>query len=676
MTSVDPRTHRAPVLPRFAFGGDYNPEQWPREVWREDVRLMQEAGVSMVTLGVFSWGLVETAEGVFDWEWLDEIVGLLHEGGIAIDLATPTAAPPSWLLAAHPEILPVDADLVPIHPGGRLGWCPSSAVFRRHALRIAGALAERYGRHPAVALWHVSNELGGGNRHCWCDESAAAFRRWLRDRYETLDALNAGWGTAFWGHRYSDFEQILPPRGSRAMHNPGLQLDFDRFSSDELLAHYLAEKEVLRAAGVETPITTNFMVGQGPDVVDYARWAPHCDIVVNDHYTTGADPRREQDLAFSADRMRGLTEDRAPWLLLEHSTGAASWQPRNRAKDPGEILRNSLAHVARGSDGAMFFQWRASTAGAEQFHSAMLPHAGTGTKIWREVVELGALLQRLEPVLGTRVEPARVALLHDDEAGWAFSSGLKPHNRLRWAEQARAWHRVLFDRTVLVDVVPPWRDLSGYSLVVVPALFLVSDGTVAALTAFAEAGGTVIVTPLSGIVDPANRVRTGLAPGAFSALLGAGSEEFGPLQEGETFELDTGWRGAEWTERVHAVDAEVVARYRGGVLDALPAVTRRRVGAGEAWYVSALLDDDGIGGLLDLLDPALTAPVLDAPRGVEAVRREGPAGRFLFLLNHTDEAVVVEAGGRDLVSGDEVDGSVAIPAGGVRVVALRAGGLA
>ncbi|HEY0237037.1 MAG TPA: beta-galactosidase, partial [Friedmanniella sp.] len=435
-----PRPERHWPTDGLSFGGDYNPEQWTPDVWREDVRLMGEAGVNVVTLGVFSWGLLEPREGVLDWGWLDEVVGLLHDAGIAIDLATPTAAPPSWLLHARPEILPVDADGHPQHPGGRLGWCPSSPVFRAHALRITTALADRYGTHPAVRLWHVSNELGGGNARCWCDVSAAAFRRWLADRYGTVDAVNAAWGTAFWGHRFTDLAEVVPPRGHRDVAVPGMFLDYERFSSDELLAHYRAEAAVLRARSA-VPVTTNFMVGVGPQVVDYAAWAREVDVVATDHYTLVRDPRRAQDLAFAGDRVRGLTADRAPWLLMEHSTGAPSWQERNRAKSPGEIARNALAHVAHGSDGALFFQWRASTAGTEQFHSAMLPHAGTDTRVWREVVELGAVLRRLSPVVtGSRVEPARVALLADDESGWALEQGLKPHRALRYAREPRLWH--------------------------------------------------------------------------------------------------------------------------------------------------------------------------------------------------------------------------------------------
>ncbi|MFI7432436.1 beta-galactosidase [Micromonospora haikouensis] len=648
----------------LSYGADYNPEQWDRATWTEDVRLMTRAGVNIVSLGIFSWGLVEVADGEFDWGWLDEVVDLLAEGGIAIDLATPTAAPPGWLLAAHPEIRPVDHDMRPHWPGARLGWCPSSPVFREYALRVVRALADRYGHRDHVVMWHVSNELGGGNGRCYCDVSAEAFRGWLRRRYGTLDALNDAWGAAFWGHTYRDFAHVVPPRGNNAK-NPSLVLDFDRFSSDELLAHYLAERAVLKAVTPQLPVTTNFMVGAEPDVVDYPRWAAHMDIVANDHYTRSADPVPEQDVAFSGDRMRAMTTQRRPWLLMEHSTSAVSWQPRNRAKTRGELIRNSLSHVGHGADGVMFFQWRASRAGAEQFHSAMVPHAGEDTELYRDVCRLGAYLRSLAPVLGSRAPRARVGILFDDEAGWAMAKGVKPNNHLDYGRLVRDWHHAFWRLNASIEVLPPWADLAGYEVLVVPALFLTGDDTAARVTAFAEAGGTVVVSFLSGIVDENDQVRLGGYPGAFRDLLGVRCEEFRPLQEGETFTLDNGWCGTEWTELLRVGEAEVLAGYSGGQLDGRPAVTSRSLaGGGRAVYVSAGLDGDS---LLALARSLVAAPA-GVPAGVEVLVRRNDEEVFTFFVNHADTDAVVAATGREMLTDQPVGGELHLPAGEVRVV--------
>ncbi|HYN96240.1 MAG TPA: beta-galactosidase [Pilimelia sp.] len=652
----------------LSFGGDYNPEQWPEAVWAEDMALMVEAGVNLVTVGVFAWCRYEPRPGEFDFGWLDRLLDLLHDHGIRVDLATPTAAVPMWLHRLHPEILPTDELGHPLAPGGRLGWCPSSPVFRRYALRVVERLARHVAGHPAVAMWHVSNELGGGNARCHCPVSAAAFRRWVAQRHSTVDAVNAAWGMAFWGNSYSSYDEIVTPHG-RTAHNPGHLLDFERFSSDALLEHYRAERDLLRSSTPDLPVTTNFMVGLGPDVVDYARWAPETDIVANDHYTYGPDPLRHQDIAFSGDRMRGISGG-GPWLLLEHAAGAASWHPINLAKPPGELLRHAIAHLARGSDSVMYFQWRASKAGTEQFHSAMLPHAGPDTRMFRDITRLGRYLGRLTEVQGSRVVGAQVALLHDNEAGWALRSGLKPRNDLAYAGTARAVHRALFDRAVTVDVLPPWANITGYRLVIVPGLFLISDGDARRIAAYAEAGGTVLVTWNSGIVDEHNTVRTGGYPGAFRELVGAASEEFCPLAPGHRVDLDNGWCGQGWSELLRARDAEVVASYAGGDLAGVPAVTRRRLpGGGAAWYLATELDERGFDELVGrLLDDTGSTPVTAVPAGVEAVRRASASGSYLFLINHSAADASAAGAGVDLLSGDRHHGIVPLPAGGVAVI--------
>ena len=312
----------------------------------------------------------------------------LHAAGIRVDLATATASPPPWLTHRHPEMLPVTQDGRTLSPGGRQAFCPSSPVYREHALALCTALAERYHDHPALALWHVSNELGCHNARCYCDVSAAAFRTWLRHRYDDdVARLNDAWGTAFWSQRYDDFEQVLPPRVAPTHANPTQQLDFRRFSSDQLLDNFVVERDVLHRISPGVPVTTNFMVMRQTIEMDYLRWGRELDVVSNDHYLISAEADGHRELAFSADLTRGTAGGR-PWLLMEHSTSAVNWQPRNRAKVPGEMIRNSLAHVAHGADAVLFFQWRASRAGAEKFHSGLLPHAGTETRQWREVVEL------------------------------------------------------------------------------------------------------------------------------------------------------------------------------------------------------------------------------------------------------------------------------------------------
>ena len=661
-------------VPPLAFGGDYNPEQWPSQVQVEDVELMQQAGVDLVTVGVFSWALLEPEEGHYDFGWLDEVLTRLHAGGIAVDLATATASPPPWLSTRYPETLPVDASGHTLWPGGRQAFCPSSPVYRERALALCTAMAARYGGHAALALWHVGNELGNHNALCYCEVSAAAFRVWLEQRYGDVEALNDAWGTTFWSQRYGSFGEVRPPRLATAFPNPTQQLDFKRFSSDELLANFVAERDVLHELSPGVPVTTNFMVMEHVREMDYWAWAREVDVVSNDHYLDVARPDAHVELAFCADLTRGLAAGR-PWLLMEHSTSAVNWQPRNVAKRPGQLRRNSLQHVARGADAVLFFQWRAARAGAEKYHSALLPHAGTETRLWREVVELGATLDRIEGVVGAGADH-RVAMVFDWQSWWAAELDSHPSQALRYHDQPHALYHALWDRGVGVDFVPPGASLEGYDLVLVPTLYCVTDADAAGIAAAAERGATVLVTYFSGIVDEHDHIRLGGYPGAFRDLLGVRVEEFTPLLEGEVVHLDDGSAADLWTEDLQLRGAEAVASYVDGPVPGVPALTRRTVGAGTAWYVACRLDDQGVSGLVDrLLEESGVTPVVATSPGVEVARRSDADGRsWTFVLNHTSAPAVLELTGHDLVRDQAVTGRLEVVPGDVAVVVADAPG--
>ncbi|MGW2449505.1 beta-galactosidase, partial [Streptomyces sp. NPDC001675] len=523
--TVHPLTALTRKLGSIAYGGDYNPEQWPRHVWQEDVRLMREAGVNFVTVGVFSWSRIQPRPGAYDFGLLDEVLDLLHANGVAVDLATATAAPPPWFTHLHPDALPVTSSGTRLAHGSRQAFCPSHPAYAEAADALVAALAERYASHPAVVLWHVHNEFGNHNALCYCDTSAAAFRRWLQERYTTLDTLNEVWGTDFWGQRYGDWEEIEPPRDTTAFRNPGQDLDYRRFSSDELLARHRAEAALLRRLAPGIPLTTNHL-GTLEKKADAYSFAADCDLISLDHYLPAADPDGHIDLALNADLARGMAAG-SPWLLMEHSTSAVNWQPVNVAKRPEEMRRNSLTHLARGADGIMFFQWRQSRAGAEKWHSAMLPHGGTDTRIWKEVCGLGADLAALGEVMGTRVA-ADVALLFDWHNWWALELDARPCGPMRYLELVRDWYEALWRLNITCDVVAPGADLTSYKAVVAPNLYLLADEHADALTAYVRNGGHLAVGCFSGVVDAHDRVHLGGYPGALREVLGLRIDEYLP----------------------------------------------------------------------------------------------------------------------------------------------------
>ncbi|MDP4507766.1 beta-galactosidase [Nonomuraea turcica] len=637
------------------FGGDYNPEQWPEEVWAEDAELMKAAGVNLVTVGVFSWARLEPEPGARDFGWLDRVMDLMAGAGIAVDLATPTASPPPWLGHRWPQTLPVDESGHRLWYGSRNQFCPSSPVYRERALAIVTDLADRYAGHPALALWHVGNEYG---QFCHCDETAAAFRAWLQQRYGDLDALNEAWGTTFWSQRYSEWAEIVTPRRAPYIINPAQQLDWWRFCSDALLACYRAERDVLRERTPDVPITTNFMGLFKP--VDSWAWAGEEDIVSNDCYPDPEDPLSPARTALTHDLMRGLGRGR-PWLLMEQSAGAVNWRPHNLPKPPGQLRLESLQALARGADGLCYFQWRASRFGAERFHAAMVPHAGPDTRLHAEVRAHGQELRKLASVAGQPV-PARVAMVFDWTNWWALEERGRPSDRLGATDQLLAYYVPLWERGVSVDLVPPSADLSAYALVVVPNLFLVTNADAAALTDYVRGGGVLVVGPFSGIADERAHLRTGRFPAPLRAVLGASGEEWQPIAGEVRCRWDDGpeFTAHTWTELIAVEGAEAVATFSE---TGHPAVLRHRAGDGVAWYVATMPEPAALGEITAraLADAGVRGVLPDGvrlPPGVEAVRR----GDVLFLLNHGPEParVPIPEAAEDLLTGAAFEGQVAL----------------
>lgn len=328
-------------------------------------------------------------------------------------------------------------------------------------------MATRYADHPAVVAWHISNELGCHNIYDYSDDAAQAFRDWLRARYSTLEELNRAWATSFWSQHYGDWAQIQPPRLAASHANPTQQLDFKRFSSDALKDYLRAEREILRRITPGIPATTNFMVMSGTQGMNYPDWAAEIDFVSNDHYAHPG-PQRLDELSFSASLTHSIARG-APWFLMEHSTSAVNWQPVNVAKREGELARDSLVHVAHGADAVCFFQWRQSAAGAEKHHSAMVPHAGPDSELFRAVSALGRTLETLTPVTGSVRQPARAALVYDWESWWAVERDSQPSSLVRYRQEALDWYSAFLALGVRVDVVTTGSDLTGYDFVAAPS---------------------------------------------------------------------------------------------------------------------------------------------------------------------------------------------------------------
>jgi len=640
------------------FGGDYNPEQFPRDVWEDDIRLMTEARVNLVTVGVFSWSRIQPAEGRFDWEWLDTILDMLHDAGIGVDLATATASPPPWAIAAYPDILPVDEDGRTLYPNSRQHYAPTSPSYRRLAADLVEAIAERYAHHPAVVMWHVNNEYGCHVTQDYSDHARDAFRLWLADKYGDVEALNRAWGTAFWSQIVSGFDEVSPPRRAPASLNPSALLDFKRFSSDALLDLYVMERDILRKHGVALPITTNFM-GAFPGA-DYWAWASEVDIVSNDVYPDPNEPFAYRSSALAHDLMRSLRPGQ-PWLMMEQATESVVFRASNAPKSPGQMAALSMQAVARGSDGVLFFQWRQSPRGAEQFHSAMLPHAGTGTRVWKEVTRLGLDLSGLSFTGDTGIG-SRVAIVFDWHAWWALQSAALPVD-VGYDVVASHWYDAFHALHVPVDFVHPDSDLGGYRVVIAPMLYLLTESGARNLSSFVEAGGHLLVTPYTDIVDEHNGFRHGGFQTRLRQVLGATSLEFGALAlpadvpggggPGESHASAVGepgeFTGRYLAERLALHGATSRAVFTVGRRRGEPALTSNRFGDGVGYYLATLPSVDGVEAIAAWLLAEAGVDILhpDLPATVEVVERHDAT----VVINHGSEPVATAFSGRDVLTG-------------------------
>lgn len=690
----------------IAFGGDYNPDQWSEETWDDDVRLMKKAGVNTVALAIFSWDRIQPQENRWDFGWLDRIIDKLGKAGIATDLASATATAPLWLYEKHPEVLPCDKFGHPVNAGSRQSWSPTSPVFKEYALTLCRKLAERYGANPYVTAWHMGNEYGWNNRNDYSDNALNAFRLWCERKYGTIGALNQAWGTTFWGQEMNSFDEVLIPRfmGADSMVNPGQKLDFERFGNDMLLDFYKAERDAIAEICPDKPFTTNFMVSTDQCCMDYADWANEVNFVSNDHYFHEGGEMHLDELACSDALMDSFALGK-PWYVMEHSTSAVQWKPLNMRKRKGETVRDSLAHVAMGADAINFFQWRASAFGAESFHSAMVPHAGEDTKLFRQVCELGETLQTLADagVQGSELERSDTAILFSAESEWATRSETLPSMKLNHWHDVRDWYRAFLDAGTRADIMPLKYDWSDYKTVVLPTVLMLSAVDTRRLADFAAAGGRVVVGYATGLIDENFHTWLGGYPGAGNGLLrdmlGIHGEEFNILGsgvEGEPEAIRLGAGGEVAPEDAAALNGattrlwqndvtvtgdrtQVLAMYAGEEadeweLDGMAAVTRNPYGAGEAYFVGCDLD---VADLTKLIRTYLAAPAQSQQSQantdvLHTVRKSADAAFDFYLPRGKKEVELQGVEGEPVVlfqtERGEENGSYTVRRNGVLVV--------
>lgn len=661
-----------PKVPAILYGGDYNPDQWSEEVWQEDMRLFKLAGINAVTLPVFSWAKLQPAEDVYDFAWLDKILDMLVENGIHFSLATSTAAQPAWMSVKYPEIMPVDVDGRKRTHGKRVNFCPNSKKYREFSTKIAGKLAARYHDHPGLLWWRVSNEYG---TYCYCENCAMEFRSWLQDRYGTIAELNKRWNLSFWGHTVYSWDEIMVPselNDDNKWYQPK-GLDYLRFMTDANIACFDGEYQAIKEYSPDLIVTTN--ISGYIKKLDQFKWAKHVDIISWDNY-----PRPEHRMstvALKHDLMRGL-KDGQSFILAEQTPSQQNWQPYNTLKRPGSMRLLSYQALAHGADTVMFFQLRASIAGVEKLHGAVISHAGhENTRVFRECAELGNELKNIgDSFLDAKVD-SKVAIMFDWDNWWAVELSSGPSRDLKYFEMVEKYYHALYELNISTDIIKPDADLSKYDLVIAPLLYMTKGGVAENIDQYVTAGGTFITSCFSGIVDENDRVILGGYPGELKETLGIWVEEFdGLLPEMHNsmvmFDSQTEYCCEILCDILHLQGAEALAHYGADFYARTPCLTVNKRGLGKAYYVATVPEDKFFRDFMITIcsDLGIKAP-LDTPKDVEVRQRHKADKTFTFILNHNEHAVQLELGQHhylDLITDTLKAGNIELEAKGVLIL--------
>ena len=672
-----------PKFPHMLHGGDYNPEQWldQPEVLEEDIRLFRKAHINCVSLGIFSWAKLEPEEGVYDFGWLDEIIDRLYANGIYTVLATPSGARPQWLAQKYPEVLRVRPDGLRNFYGHRQNHCYTSPLYREKVTQIDTRLAEHYANHPAMILWHISNEFGG---ECHCELCQAAFREWVQKKYGTLDKLNHAWWANFWSHTYTDWSQVHSPSpvGETSVH--GLDLDWRRFVTHQTVDFMKTEIAAVKAVNPDIPVTTNMMTMYTYEL-NYFAFRDALDVISWDNYPEWHNPYMgneevAKDCAMTHDMMRSL--QKKPFLLMECTPNATNWQGVSKLKKPGMHQLSVIEAVAHGADSGQYFQLRQSRGSCEKFHSAVISNTGTeNTRTFREVTDIGAVLEQLSDRVYGSGTPAETAILFDTENKWALDKCQGPRNiGLDYFGNIRRNYSYFWKNGINVDIIDSTFDLSGYKLVIAPMLYLFRDGIQEKLRRFVRDGGTLVTTCFTGVVNDTDLSFLGEATDdKLSDVLGLGVEEVHSLYDCESNR--TTWNGKSYSlkelcEICHPTTCETLAVYETDFYAGKPVLTKNQFGKGVAYHVSASADTDFFHALYAKLAAAcdLTYAIRTAvPDGVSLTWRQSDTEKLIFVQNFGDSAAAVQLDQpyENILSGETVSGSLNIEKYGFAVLAKQ-----
>lgn len=650
---------------KVLFGGDYNPEQWPEDIWEMDMRLLKEAHIDIVTLNVFSWASLQRDEETYTFAKLDKIMELVRNNGMKVCMATSTAAHPAWMAKKHTDILRTEFNGIKRKFGSRHNSCPNSPTYRKYSVLLAKKLADRYQHFHNIVAWHINNEYGG---ECYCETCEKAFRNWLKEKYITVDELNRVWNTAFWGHTFYDWDEVVVPNllsehfAENRTTFQGISLDYRRFNSDSMLECYKAEYEAVKSVIPNAQITTNLMGFYKP--LDYQKWGKEMDFISWDNYP--ANEETYSRIAMNHDLMRGLKGGQ-PFVLMEQTPSVTNWLSYNALKRPGVMRLWSYQAMAHGADALMFFQMRRSIGACEKYHGAVIDHVGHGnTRVFREISILGEELEGLQnETLGSRMH-SKIAILVDWDNWWALEYSAGPSCDLRYLDEIYCYYRALEEMNYSVDIIGTQDDLSDYQMVVAPILYMIKEDYDEKIRSFVSEGGTFLTTFFSGIVEEHDLVVTGGYPGKLRDVLGIWVEEIDALAEGTENSFvyrGKGYPASLLCDIIHLEGAESLTVYESDFYRGTPVITAHCFEEGKAYYIGTRSDEKFYKEFLkERLMELNMEPILEVEHGIEVCERFQNDRSILFVLNHTEEEkqFTVKEERKDLLGGNIVKAGTTI----------------
>lgn len=660
---------------KFIYGAEYYPEQWSEEIIYQDIEMMNRAGINTVTLNVFNWSNLEPEEGKFNFKNLDNVISLLEENSIYINFATPTASQPVWAFEKYPDILPEDINGNKYAHGSRTSFCPNNNNYKRLVKNLVTALVNRYYSKKSIIMWHINNEYSCHLQACYCDQCRLEFQNWLKEKYQSIDNLNKIWNSNFWSLKYFEWKDIPVPKKTVAVHNPIVELEYQRFMDDSFLNLYRLERDIIKDKVSGVPVTTNF-VGQNK-ALDFYKWGAEVEFLAWDSYP---DPVPESNKMYAPiihDIMRCSGKGNS-FAVMEAAVNQVNWKDINMNKRPGQIRFEAFESIAHGADAYMFFQWRQPFAGPEKFHSAVLNHSGrTDTRVFKEVENLGVEVKKLNPLLNTTFH-AEVAFIFDFDSWRSLDYHFQPSNRVNYLDEFSKYYKIFFELNIPVDVISQYSDLTGYKVVVAPILYITQHNFSENIEKFVRNGGMFLTTYFSGISNENDVVYPGVYPGPLKKVLGLEVTEFEP--QPENIDITISFKGENkifnadlWCDTIKVDTAEVKAVFNEDYYEDMPAVTINKYEKGRAVYIGTSPDDIFLSKFLQKeIKKSGVEPFLDLSEGIKVYKRSKITGKeYIIILNYNEKTTKINFGYqkyREIITGEILTRDVKIESKGVMIL--------